>query len=332
MTRARFLKERKESWRRFEVLLSKFERLRLRKLEGAEVSEFSSLFRAVCYDLATVRSRDWGRELENFLNDLVLRGHNLFYRSPPGRPRQVVHFFTHGFPRLLRANSRYFWVALILFVVPGLISGWIVHDDPSLTGRILSSEQQEMMDRMYSESREGKESHGAESFMAGFYIYNNVGIAFRAFATGIFFGIGTVFFLVYNSIALGTITGFLIARGRSEAFFSFVISHGSFELTAIVIAGAAGLILGHSLIHPGRLTRAESLKQRRGVAIRLAAGAGAMLCVAAFVEAFWSPSGLPNEVKYTVGSGMWIAVIGYLLLAGRSGRPADGELPGGGIE
>lgn len=158
--------------------------------------------------------------------------------------------------------------------------------------------------------------------MAGFYVHNNVGIAFRCFATGIFFGAGTIFFLIYNSIFMGTVTGYLLAHGHSERFFSFVISHGAFELTAIVISGAAGLVIGHLLLNPGPYTRGEALKQRGLVGVKLALGAGGMLGVAALVEAFWSPSGAPPLAKYIVGSVFWVLVILYLSLAGRGARAA----------
>ena len=320
MKKDRFIEERKASWKRFEELLRRVEKSRLSRLSGKEVSEFSRLFRALCYDLAMVRSRDWGREIENYLNDLVLRGHGRFYRAPPGRPREALRFFTHGFPTLLRANIAYFWVALALFLVPGIISGIVVYRDPSLAGRILPGVIQDFMDTMYSESREGGSGMGGEAGAAGFYLYNNVGIAFRCFATGILFGVGTVYYLIYNSIFIGSITGFLLARGHSDRFLSFTISHGSFELTAIVIAGMAGLILGHAIVHPGRWSRAESLRRRGLVAIRLAAGAAAMLGVAALIEGFWSPSDAPNAAKYAVGCLLWIAVISYLVLAGREKR------------
>lgn len=335
MTKTRFIEERGETWERFAKLLEKVDRSRLSKLSGGEVSQFSQLFRAVCYDLATVRSRDWGRELEDHLNSLVLRGHSRFYRAPPGRPGAVVRFFTRGFPRLLRANAAYFWVAVALFVVPGLISGVVVYQEPSLTGRILPASMQELMDTMYSEETKGSDdpeetrASDAAAGMFGFYIRNNVGIAFKCFALGVFAGIGTILVLIFNSIYLGTVTGFLLERGHSERFLSFVISHGAFELTAIVVSGAAGLILGHSIVHPGVWSRLESLRRRGLDAVRLAAGAGAMLAVAALIEAFWSPSAAPSAAKYAVGSLLWVVVIAYLVLAGRDG--GGGEAGGRGV-
>src|SRR5262245_45054776 len=285
MTKARFIEQRQAMWQRFHALVDKAERARLASLTGDEVSEFSRLFRSLCYDLATVRSRDWGSDLERYLNDLVARGHNNFYRSPPGRPREVLGFLTEGFPRLLRANAAYFWAALILFTVPGLICGILVWRDPAWAGRVIPGQVLLTLEDMYSDERPKDDHTELAAGMAGFYVNNNIGIAFRCFATGIFFGVGSIVALVYNSIFLGTVTAYLAAQGHGDRFFSFVISHGSFELTAIVVSGAAGLIIGHALVHPGHLTRRQALRQRGLVGVKLAMGAGAMLGVAAIIEA-----------------------------------------------
>ena len=316
MKRERFVRERGPDWERFEQLLKTAEDRRRPKLSGDEVSELSRLFRALCYDLSLVRSKEWGLEIERYLNGLVARGHNCFYRSRPAPPREYVMAITHHFPRLLRQNAAYFWVALVLFVLPGLISGTLVYRDPSLAGRVLTGHQRQMLEEMYSSERPF-ESSGKESAMAGFYVRNNVGIAFRCFATGILFGLGTMFFLVFNSIFLGTVTGYLLATGHSDRFVTFVFSHGSFELTAIVVSGAAGLILGHALAHPGPFDRWDAVRRRGLVAVQLALGAGAMLCVAALIEAFWSPSGLPKDIKLVGGGLFWVAVVLYLTLGGR---------------
>jgi len=330
MNRTRFISTRQKDWYRFRQLLGRAEQLRLTKLGGEEVSEFSRLFRALCYDLAVVRSRDWGVELERRLNDLVVRGHSLYYRAPPGgKARAVADFLLTGFPRLLRENQGYFWVALALFTIPGLIAGVLIGLNPELAERMMSPEALGQMESMHSTNvRSGGLFTGKEVGMTGFYIANNVGIAFRCFALGILFGIGTAILLVYNSLVIGAVSGYLAAKGHAMPFFSFVISHGAFELTAIVISGAAGLVLGRAIVHPGQRTRVEALRVRGLVAIKLAAGAGAMLGVAAFVEGFWSPSGVPMVAKFIVGTLLWVTVIAYLALAGRRGETTpEGETP-----
>lgn len=328
MNRARFLATRQGDWYRFRELVKRAESTRLKHLSGAELSDFSRLFRALCYDLAVVRSRDWGGELEGRLNDLVVRGHNLLYRAPPGRFRTALDFVMVGFPRLLRANIAYFWVACALFVVPGAVAGVLIEQYPSLANRILTRNQQVMMESMHSQDTSDRALFaGGEAARTSFYVLNNVGIAFKCFALGILFGIGTVLLLTYNGIVIGAVTGFLISRGHAEPFFSFVIAHGSFELTAIVVSGAAGLVLGRALVHPGAYTRLDALRRRGLVAVKLAIGAGVMLLVAAVIEGVWSPMGLPAQVKLAAGTLFWIVVILYLTFAGRR-RVRGGERAG----
>lgn len=332
MTREEFVMQRQKDWDRFEALLSFAEGKRSPQWTGDDVSEFSALFRAICYDLSLVRSRDFGLSLNRYLNNLATRGHNTFYRAPPGSFRKVVRFFTDEFPWLLRRNIGYFWVSLALFVIPGLIAGILLATNPDLGTRLFSEQQLNQYQQMHSgassegdfENGTGRGAQGqAPLFMTSFYIQHNIGIAFKCFASGVLFGVGTVCHLVYNSLAIGGITGHMVAVGNARPFFTFVISHGSFELTAIVIAGAAGLVLGRSIVHPGSMTRYESIKTRGRTAVKLALGAGGMLLMAAIVEGFWSPSAAPGAAKFVVGTILWALVIAYLALAGRNYDPEE---------
>jgi uncharacterized membrane protein SpoIIM required for sporulation len=174
---------------------------------------------------------------------------------------------------------------------------------------------------MYSPSTKaiGRERESdTDLAMFGFYIRNNIGIGFQTFAGGIAFGIGSLFFLVYNGVSIGTVAGYLAQFGYGETFFSFVIGHGAFELTAIVIAGAAGLKLGSALLAPGRKQRLRALADAARIAVQLMYGAALMLLVAAFIEAYWSSSAdIPAAVKFTVGTVLWVGVVLYLVAGGR---------------
>ncbi len=323
MTREQFIQSRKADWARFEDLLKKFEFSRNPTLKPSEISEFSSLYRSLCFDLSLVQSRDWGLTVSRYLNDLAARGHNCFYRSKPGSLMTVVRFITADFPKLLRANIAYFWFALALAVIPGLVAGILIAYDVDWASRIVASEHQAMFDKMYS--GEMKRGEDADAMMAGFYVHNNIGIALRCYATGAFAGLGTIFFLIYNSIFLGAVTSFVAVKGHGERFFSFVIGHGSFELTAIVVAGAAGLILGHAIVCPGEHSRWDNLRLRGLVSVKIALGSAFMLAVAALIEGFWSPSGVPPVLKFIVGGILWFVVFAYLTFAGRE-APAERTL------
>ena len=339
MNKREFAARRRPAWQRFETLLEGLDEGRKSKLTAAETTEFSRLFREVCFDLSLVRSRDWGVVLSSYLNDLVSRGHNAFYSAPPGKLSRLARFLAFEFPRTFRRNAGYFYVASALFFVPFFVAWAVVQADPSAARRVVPAKALEQMNEMYSaegwkkvdrspdandtkrERDASKEFGEQRSAMFGFYVQHNVSIAFQVFAQGILFGVGTVYTLLSNGIGIGTVFGYIISQGNGSRLLSFAVSHGSFELTAIAVSGGAGLMLGDALIHPGRRTRLESLRHRGLEAIQIACGAGAMLVIAAIIEAFWSPASIPQAVKYSVGGVLWVLVALYLTTAGRWERP-----------
>lgn len=154
--------------------------------------------------------------------------------------------------------------------------------------------------------------------MFGYYIRNNIGVAFQCFAGGLFAGVGTMFFLAYNGAFAGALAGYLTERGLGATFFSFVATHSAFELTAIVLVGAAGLRTGHALLAPGRFSRRQALMQATGESAVILYGVTAMLLLAAGVEAFWSSARwLAPSVKYGVAAMCWGTVLAYFTLQGR---------------
>ncbi|QDT93887.1 stage II sporulation protein M [Gimesia algae] len=346
MKKHKFIHQRRPQWKKFEQFLRQVSSRSLSKLPADKISTFSQLLREISHDLATIRSRGWGHELTSYLNDLVARGHNLFYSAPPTNFARFYRYLAADFPRLFRANIGYFLIASLLFFLPMGVSWCVVQNKPELASRVIPEEYLSQFDNMYGEegglnsdtenttegNTDSEESEDSEtdSFgdqratMAGFYINHNVGIALKCFALGVLLGLGTVYTLLFNGIFLGAVSGYIISQGNGDRFLSFVISHGSFELTAIAVAGGAGLMLGNAIIHPGQRTRFQSLQVRGLEAVQIAGGAAAMLVVAAMIEAFWSPADIPNIVKYSVGSGLWLIVFLYLTFAGLQ---SDRRLP-----
>ena len=156
--------------------------------------------------------------------------------------------------------------------------------------------------------------------MAGFYVYNNVGIAFRCFATGVLFGLGSAFFLVYNGLFIGAVAGLVTAAGHGKNLLTFTCTHGAFELTAIVISATAGMVMGYALVDTGGLSRFASLRTRARDIAYLVLGAALMLLIAAGIEGFWSPSSVPARVKWGTAIAAYLFVILYLALAGGGAR------------
>ena len=208
-----------------------------------------------------------------------------------------------------------------MFMVPMLAMVFAIFQAPEWVYSVMSASQVSGLEAMYDPSAEsfGRERQSDSDFqMFGFYIMNNISIAFQLFASGLLFGLGSVAYLVFNGVAIGAATGHLLHAGYSQTFLSFVAGHGSFELTAIVLAGAGGMMLGHALIAPGELSRLAALRMRARSAVEILMGAGFMLLIAAFIEAFWSSSSFVVAwVKYVVGITLWMVVLGYLIFSGR---------------
>jgi uncharacterized membrane protein SpoIIM required for sporulation len=297
------------------------------RLKGSELASFASRYRRLCHFHALAKDRHYSSHLVDKLGDLVVRGHQQLYRRKQPFMQQFTSFIVAGFPRLVREQQRYIWWATALLYIPGLLMFLAILWQPDLVYTVTAPEQVSSFESMYDpENRTLGSARESDTNvqMFGFYISNNISVAFRTFASGILFGVGSIFFLVYNGLLMGAVAGHLTNAEFTQTFFSFVIGHGSFELTAICIAGAAGLKLGYALLAPGNLTRKESLKRASLIAIQLVYGVIIMLVIAAFLEAFWSSNNiLMPWQKYVVGGFLWALVIGYLVF---SGRGLQGEI------
>jgi uncharacterized membrane protein SpoIIM required for sporulation len=176
------------------------------------------------------------------------------------------------------------------------------------------------MESMYEQGFDSGRDLHQNSQMAGFYVLNNVGIAFRCFATGVLLGIGSLFFSLYNGLIIGVVFGWVIRAGHGGNILTFVCGHGPFELTAIVIATAAGLQMGWALVKTNGLTRLGSLRSQARELGYLIIGAAAMLVIAAVIEGYWSPSAVPREIKWLASLLFSLFVTGWLVFGGRKRR------------
>jgi uncharacterized membrane protein SpoIIM required for sporulation len=155
---------------------------------------------------------------------------------------------------------------------------------------------------------------GSNWMMFGFYIMNNIGIAFQCYATGILLGIGSVYFIAMNGAFGGAIAGYVASAGFGGTFFSFVATHSAFELTAIVLCGAAGLRIGRAVLLPGRLPRTAALELAAKDTSIIVFGSAVMLVIAAAIEAFWSSAAwITPTAKYSGAAACWILVFLFFL-------------------
>jgi uncharacterized membrane protein SpoIIM required for sporulation len=289
--------------------------------EPVSATEMSALYRRTCEHLALARARAYPYPLLQRLERLTADAHQALYRRHDYGLARLRRLLLVDFPQAVRAHGRELWLSLALFAVPALLVGWACWRDPGFVLTVLDAADARRFEHMYDAGNEaiGRE-RGADTDwqMFGHYVMNNIGVAFRCFAGGLLAGVGSLLFVGFNGVLLGAVAGFLTARGHGLTFYSFVVGHGAFELTAIVIAGAAGLRLGRALWAPGRMTRLQALQAAAQEAVVLVYGVAAMLLVAAFLEAFWSSAAwVTPQVKLGVGALLWALVLAYLGWQGR---------------
>ena len=294
------------------------------KATASELAGFPQQYRRLCQHLALAQERGYSSYLVDPLQQLALRGHQQLYRHRSQLTANVLGFVLADFPRLVREQWRFVLIASLLFFGSLVGIALLVYLFPDLIYSIVSPQQVAEMQGMYDPdaSRLGRTAERASSenwMMFGYYVMHNIGIAFQTFAAGLLFGLGSVFFLIFNGLVIGAVSGHLTEIGYGQTFWSFVIGHGAFELTAIALAGAAGLQLGWALIAPGQLTRGESLRLAARKSVQMLCGVMIFLLIAAFIEAYWSSTTLIAPwVKYLVGAALWMLVTAYLGLAGRT--------------
>ncbi len=326
MKQTQFEARHQTEWKHFEDCLNALER---GKPDPNTSERFPADYRRLCHQLALAQERGYSSHLIDPLHQLAMRGHQQLYRHRSALGAQFLTFILAGFPRAVRAEWRFVLVAGLLFFGSLVGMGLLVYGFPDLIYSIVSPAQLSEMQSMYDPqaSRIGQALERASDddwMMFGYYIMNNIGIAFQTYASGLLFGLGSLFFLLFNGLMIGAVAGHLTDIGYGQTFWSFVVGHGAFELTAIALAGAAGLKLGWALLAPGRLTRGEALRLAAQGSVQLIGGVMLFLLIAAFIEAYWSSMTWPTPlIKYLVGAALWMLVGAYLTFAGRTSHAPD---------
>ena len=215
-----------------------------KKLEGSS-DDFAADYRRLCQQLALAQERGYSSHLIDQLQQLAMRGHQQFYRHRSQLGSRILGFLLAGLPRLVREEWRSIAVASLLFYGSALLMGLLVYHFPDLIYSVVSPDKVSEMESMYAPetTRLGPLGHAtpATTGKCSAYIMNNIGIAFQTFASGVLLGLGSLFFLLFNGLMIGSVAGHLTQIGYVQTFWPFVIGHGAFELTAITFAGAAGL-------------------------------------------------------------------------------------------
>jgi uncharacterized membrane protein SpoIIM required for sporulation len=284
-----------------------------RDTRDLDPERFLNLYRMCCEHLALAQAQDFPAHVVERLSLITGRAHQIVYRQSDFGAARISRTLIEVFPLRVREHAGYMLVAALLLTVPTIAVGIATYLNPDLILTVVDSRTASEFEHMYAPSAESigrLRDAGSNWAMFGFYIMNNIGIAFQCYVTGVIFGLGSLFFLISNGVFGGAIAGFVAARGHGPTFFTFVATHSAFELTAIVLCGGAGLRIGRSVLLPGRLTRLSSLQRAAQETSAIVFGASVMLVIAAAIEAFWSSAAwVVPQAKLACAAACWILVI-----------------------
>jgi len=318
------LAAKRRRWTRFHASVQQTHQRGLATLGEDGLVDFAAQYREVSADLA--RARTYGASPATLfaLERLVGAAHNLFYRPARGSARSVRAFVTAGFPRLVRR----LWLPIVLsaglLYGPGVVTYAVLRGHPEHERALAGAGMIERADKAAASGGEYADTFEmpwmGSTALSSLLIANNVQVAFAAFAGGVLLGLGSLAILVFNGISLGAALAVFANRHVLDTLVMFVLPHGVVELSAIAIAGGAGLWMGSGLLLPGRRARLPCFAARARDAVALVAGVGVMLILAGLIEGWISPSHLPHVAKLAIAALVACCLAAWLLLAGRRVR------------
>lgn len=312
-----FVAARSRRWERLRQLSA------TRQLDGARADELIALYQATATDYSRLRTRAPDPGVIGRLSNLLGRGRNLISGAYEPSWSDITRFFVLSLPAAFY-RVRWWTVGMMgAFVVIGVVSGWWALTHPEVLAQLgTPTERQNYAERAFESYYS---NYPAQDF-AGMVWANNAWISTRAIALGPT-GIGPIYLLVTNAVAVGQAGAIMAEATMLEVFFGLILPHGLLELTAVFIACGAGLKLFWTAVSPGPRTRSVALAQEGRAIITLVLGLTLVLAVCALIEAYVTPSELPAAAKIGIGAvalgGYWTYTWVLGRLAVRAGETGD---------
>lgn len=256
------------------------------------------LYRQVAADLSVLRQDSTARTYSVHVNQLLARAHHIIYSGRKTNLLTLFRFLRDQYPAIFQKQIGYVLVSLLVTLAGGLFGAVVTISHPEFMRHLLGPEMIATMERHEMWTKSVVSVAPMES---SFLMTHNLTVSFGAFSTGIFFGLGTLYFMAFNGLLLGVIGAACYHYDMSVSLWSFVAPHGSLELPSILIAGAAGFRLGHAMLFPSALRWKESVARGGIEATQLVSGVIPLLIIAGCLEGFFSPSNAPIWLKFTIG-------------------------------
>jgi uncharacterized membrane protein SpoIIM required for sporulation len=311
----RFVATNQAAWRRLEALVGRAGR-GVRGLSPGELDELVGLYQQVSTHLSLARTAYREPALTASLTRLTARAGAVVYGTRSRTWRAVRDFFAVTFPAALWYARWFVAVSAVAFLVPAVALGvWVSGSAAALD----AAAPAELREQYVGEDFAAYYTDTPSAEFAAAVGTNNIQVGIQAFAGGIVFCALTVLILVFNGASLGVAAGLFGAVDLlPRFFFAGILPHGLLELTAVFVAGGAGLRLGWTLIDPGDRTRSAALVEEGRRAIVIVMGLVFVFGVAALIEGFVTGSPLPTWLRVGIGAAVWAAFCTYAAVLGRA--------------
>lgn len=307
---SRFRAEREEAWLKLERLLGRAERAGARELTDDELVAIPALYRSALSSLNTARAISLDQGLIDYLEALCARAYVFVYGARASLGERVARFFSRDWPLAVRALWPEILAAAAALLLGAAVTFSLVRLDPEwfysaipaemAQGRTPAASTAELRETLYgAEDDEGRRGLGV---FAAFLFTHNAQIAIAAFALGFAFGVPSFLLLVFNGAALGAFLQLFVSRGLGLEVGGWLLIHGVTELSAVVLAGAAGMSVGRALAYPGRRTRLEAAADAGKRAGTVIAGVVVMLAVAGLLEGVGRQVVTSDALRYAIAA------------------------------
>ncbi|REA62385.1 stage II sporulation protein M [Dyadobacter luteus] len=303
MKEAVFVKRNAERWRSYEESST----------DNPDV--LTSRFVALTDDLSYARTFYPGSSVLKYLNGITAELHRKLYSNRKEDRGRIITFWKYELPYISFQARNQLLYAFLIFFVTILIGCVSAANDDTFVRLILGDGY---VNQTLENIKNGdplaiyKSSSSADMFLA--ITVNNIRVSFMAFVAGILFSAGTVFVLVQNGIMLGAFQYFFFERDLLLQSILKIWIHGTLEISAIVIASAAGLVMGNSLLFPGTFSRLESFKAGAKKGLKLAIGLVPVFITAGFLESFVTRLTLPVWGSVSIIMVSAIFIIWYFVI------------------
>lgn len=319
----RFRLEREADWIRLEDIVAKMEKGKTRQLSDDDVLALPTLYRTLLSSLSIARESSLDAGLIDYLEGLALRSYFMVYGTQTSFGRWLRDFFGGGWSQAIREIKLDIWIALFVMIAGTVIGYVLVAGDSDwyyalVPGNFADVRVPGATEAALRGTLFGAEEQDGLGVFAAYLFSNNAQVAILAFALGFAFGVPSILLLIHNMALLGAMLWVFAQRGLTADFVGWLSIHGTTELFAILLAGAAGIHIGRSIAFPGaksHLTAASDAGKRAALVM---AGVVIMLICAGLLEGFARQLINNTGLRYLVGGAMLAFWLVYFFVFGRN--------------